>query len=77
MKKYIGKGHAGKFDIVNFSICLTDIPKDEIKIGTNGKKYLRLCLGKMKDTDNWGNTHTVWVDDFKPEKKEVPDEDLF
>jgi hypothetical protein len=72
-KIYIGKGRkAEKLNIVNFSICLTDIPKDEI-FEYNGKEYLKLAIGEMKQADKYGKTHTVWVDDFKPEKKEEPE----
>ena len=70
-KIYLGKGRKGKFDIINFSICLSDIPKDKITHPDNGKAYLRLCISPMKNSDSWGNTHTVYVDEFK--KKEVDD----
>jgi len=70
-KKYLGKGKQGKFDILNCSICVTDIPKDAI-FTYEGKKYLKFCVGKMKETDKYGKTHTIWLDEFKPEKQEMP-----
>ena len=72
MKNYIGKGKSAKYGIINFSICVSDIPKEEIKLASNGKKYLNLCIGEMKEPDKYGKTHTIWIDDFKPEPKAEP-----
>jgi len=71
-KKYVGKGKkAGQYDLVNFSINLTDLPKEDI-YEYNGKKYINLTIGALKVEDKFGKTHSVWVNDFKPEKKEEP-----
>ena len=76
MKTYVGKGIAHQeYDLINFSICLSDIPKEDIVLAKNGKKYVNLTIARMKDTDQWGKTHTVYIDNFKPEKKET-DNDL-
>lgn len=42
-------------------LCLSDIPKENIKIATNGKKYLNIIIAEMPETDNFGNTHAVSV----------------
>ena len=66
-KTYLGKGRASdEYDLINFSICLTDIPKDKI-VEYKGKKYLRLTIARMKETDKYNKTHTVYIDDYKPE----------
>lgn len=68
-KTYVGKGKStGKYDIVNFSVCLSDLPQAEIN-EYNGKKYINLSIAPMKSADKYGKTHTVWINDFKPEVK--------
>jgi hypothetical protein len=70
-KTYLGKGTERKYHI-SFSVCLSDIPKEEITESKNGKKYLKLCIGQMKEKDKYGNTHTVWVDDYKKPDTDLP-----
>lgn len=69
-KVYCGSGKE-KFDgnLVEISICLSDLPKDKI-FEYNGKKYIKLKVGKKKETDQYGKTHYVEVDMFEPEKKD-------
>lgn len=39
------------------SICLSDIPRELITTGRNGKKYLNVYINRRKETDPYGNTH--------------------
>jgi hypothetical protein len=56
--------------LINISICLTDLPKDKIKqAGREGKKYINLCVASRKETDTYGNTHTVYVSQTKEERE--------
>ena len=74
-KKYIGKAKVvGKFENIAVSICLSDIPKADIKTANNGKKYLKAIIGNLKEPDKYGWTKTMWVDDFVPEKQETKPE---
>ena len=41
------------------SICLTDIPKELIKTGKNGKKYLSVVVNKRKEVGHYGHTHYI------------------
>ena len=42
------------------SICLTDIPKEVIKVANNGKKYLSLAVMEYTDGANqFGDTHFI------------------
>lgn len=69
-KTYLGKGKSvGNYDMVNFSICLSSIPKEKI-IEYEGKKYLKCTIAKMKSPDQWGKDYTIYLDEFVPEKKE-------
>ena len=77
-KIYCGSGKE-KFDgdLISVNICLSDIHKEEIQTGKNGKKYVRINVSKRKQEDNYGNTHSVSIDTWKPEmKKEEVKEDL-
>jgi len=77
-KTYIGKGRASeKYDLVNTSICLTDIPTENITKAKNGKDYVNLTVARMKETDEWNKTHTVYIDTWKPEPKEEKDDLAF
>ena len=55
--------------LINISICLSDLPKDKIKQGNNGKKYINLCVSKRKEVSQFGETHTVYVANSKEERE--------
>lgn len=41
------------------SICLTDIPKELITVGKNGKKYLNVVVAARREVSQYGYTHYV------------------
>lgn len=43
------------------SICLSDIPKEFIKTGKNGKKYLDIFIGERQAPSQYGDTHFIKV----------------
>jgi len=51
------------------SVCLTDIPKENITKANNGKSYVSLVVDKKKETDAYGNTHTVYISQTKEERQ--------
>lgn len=55
--------------LINLSICLSDIPKEAIKQSTNGKKYLSLTVQDLRETDEYGNTHSVSVTQTKEQRE--------
>lgn len=70
-RKYIGSGKkVGNYDLINVSICVSDIPKDEIR-EYKGKKYLNITVGAKRAPDQFGKTHSVWINDFKPDKSKA------
>jgi hypothetical protein len=77
-KIYVGTGKEfGQYGDVNIDICLSDLPKDWIKKSEkNGKSYIKLTVSKRKEADKYGNSHTVIVNTFKPEKQAAKSEDL-
>lgn len=54
--------------LINISICLSDIPKDKIKLASNGKKYISLVVAKRKEVSQYDETHTVFVSQDKEER---------
>jgi hypothetical protein len=54
--------------IINVSVCLTDLPKDKIKLADNGKKYISLTIRDLQTIDAYGNTHTLFVSQTKEER---------
>lgn len=67
-KKYVGNGKAinGKFgQIFNISIKVEDLLKLE-----QNKGYVRLTMSELKSPDKFGNTHTIYKNDYKPQAKE-------
>lgn len=68
-KIYVGNG-TSKFDgnQVACSVCLTDLPQEHM-FEYNGKKYIKLIVQEKKNTDEYGKTHYVAVDTWKPETK--------
>lgn len=41
------------------SICLDDIPKDLLRTGKNGKRYLTIYVGQRRQTSQYGHTHFI------------------
>jgi hypothetical protein len=67
-KIYVGSGRkAGNYDIVNISIAEDKVQEHWKEY--NGKKYLRLAVGTLKEVNQYGKTHSVWVDKYEPEQK--------
>lgn len=56
-------------DFISISICLSDIPKDRIKVADNGKKYINLAVTRMKEPDKYEQTHTVFISQSKEERE--------
>ena len=71
-KIYVGSG-TEKFDgnLVSCSLCLSDLPKEHV-FEYSGKKYIKLNVQKKKQADEYGKTHFVAVDTWKPEPKAEP-----
>ena len=68
-KKYVGNGKAieGKFGtFFNLSLKLDDLNKIE----PNEKGYIKISMSQLKEPDKFGNTHTVYENDYKPVQKE-------
>jgi len=75
-KKYVGSGKSSNEFFTNITIELTN---EDLKKGIydfNGKKYVNLTVGKKREADQYGKTHYVCLNEYKPEEKaEVKEED--
>lgn len=52
------------------SLCLTDIPKELITTGKNGKKYLNIVVNKRREVSQFGMTHYVKAHCKKEQQRE-------
>ena len=66
---YCGSGKKINDNFININLCLSDLPKEFITQASNGKKYIKLSLATRKETDQYGNTHSLKIDTWKPENK--------
>jgi hypothetical protein len=56
--------------MIVISVCVTDIPKDAIKLSEkNGKKYVSFVVDERKSPDNFGNTHSVAINQSKEDRE--------
>ena len=55
--------------MIIIDICLTDVPKELITEGKNGKKYLKLVLNERKSEGKFGETHTLQLSQTKEQRE--------
>ena len=58
-------------ELINISICLTDLlnEKDKIKQAANGKTYINLVCLERKQIGIYGETHSIIVSQTKEERE--------
>lgn len=67
-KTFLGSGkEIGSFGHVACSICREDCEGYWTE-SKNGKHYLNFILSKKKETDRYGKTHSVVLNDWTPEE---------
>lgn len=52
------------------SICISDIPTEQIRKASNGKLYVNLYINEKKEQDMYGNTHYASCAPKKEERVE-------
>lgn len=65
-KVYVGRGKeitTQYGSMININISHKDLVVNE-------KGYCNLTISKMKQSDKWGNTHSVSINDYKPKEKQ-------
>lgn len=71
---YVGNGKkiTGPYgEFRNFSVCLSDIPQENI-FEYNGKKYVKLNVNDKKEPDQYGKDLAVSIDQYKPQEQAAP-----
>lgn len=56
-------------DLINVSLCVSDIPRDKIFVADNGKKYISICVSERRQPDQYENTHCVFIRQSKEERE--------
>ena len=47
--------------MIVINVCLSDIPRDMIVKGKNGKSYCKMVVNKRREKDQYDNDHTVYM----------------
>ena len=55
--------------MINISIDLTKLDKSKIIEGKNGAKYINITVDALKEKDQYGKTHTVYLSQTKEERE--------
>tara|TARA_R100000773_G_C4221040_1_gene119890 strand:+ start:4057 stop:4335 length:279 start_codon:yes stop_codon:yes gene_type:complete len=70
---FVGSGKQVFDNMVEISVCLSDIPREHT-FEYNGKKYVKLNVTKKKEgVDQYGKTHSVKINTYRPEEKAKPE----
>ena len=56
-------------ELINVSLCVSDIPRDKIFVAENGKKYISICVSELREPDQYENTHCVFMRQSKEERE--------
>lgn len=77
-KNYIGKGKTIKTKYGNLlSMGLRKDVLQELINSTEGN-FINLTCGALKETDKWGNTHTIWESPkAAPESNNEPEKEVY
>jgi len=65
-KIFVGSGKEVFENLINISVCLSDLPKEYIR-EYNGKKYISLEVNTKREADKFGKTHSLTVNTWKPD----------
>jgi hypothetical protein len=55
--------------LIEISVCLSDIPESARKKADNGKWYANFVVAERKESDKYGNTHTVYCRQTKEDRE--------
>lgn len=71
-KKYVGTGRQAPngLEIVNISVAESKVK--EFWTEYNGERYLRLGVSKKREADQYGKTHSVYIDEWQPTAGTAP-----
>lgn len=66
-RNYVGNGKKPNpnYDLINVSLRYDRLAQHTYEY--NGEKYVKLTVGALKEPNEWGKTHSVWINDYKPD----------
>ena len=65
-RKFVGSGvKPQNFDLINISIAKSKL--EPYWYEYNGEHYIKLTVGGLREKNEYGKTHSVWINDYKPE----------
>lgn len=68
-RKFVGSGkEVSGYDLINCTLKKSDL--DGNFFNYNGTEYITVTVGKKRETDQYGKTHAVWLNEYKPEGQE-------
>lgn len=69
MPQYIGKLKPfGQYESLKGFIKMTD-KENRLVVKANEKGYVNIIINKLRAPDERGNTHSIQIDEWKPENK--------
>jgi len=64
-RKFVGSGTKPQnFDLINISIAKSKL--EPYWYEYNGEHYVKLTVGGLREKNEYGKTHSVWINDYKP-----------
>ena len=70
-KKYIGQGKLHEFNdggsVIN-GIVFLDFDDNDVQTAKSGREFVKISVSERSTPDEYGNTHYITLDDFKPDK---------
>jgi len=65
---FIGSAKQTNEKYINGSICIDDIPEQDITASQkNGKRYVNITIGKKAEPYQWNKTHYISINRWKPD----------
>ncbi len=55
--------------MITVSVCLSDIPKEQIVEAKNGKEYVNLVLDERREVGQYGDTHMLYMSQTKEQRE--------
>tara|TARA_R100001463_G_scaffold52153_2_gene102898 strand:- start:5231 stop:5506 length:276 start_codon:yes stop_codon:yes gene_type:complete len=67
-RNYVGNGTQSGEYYINLSLKKSQLEPHFYEY--NGEQYVRLTVGKLREANEWGKTHSVWINDYDPNKSQ-------
>ena len=67
---YVKKVSTSFGELLNITIKSSEL--ENLRKLQDEKGYIKLTIGEKKETDKFGNTHSVWLNDFVPDSSKSP-----